>query len=137
MIKGRRRSGKTYLLLSCLNEFERPYIVFNGRAFSSSPQVRREEFIKLLEESLNGFLKRKKRLGAKIVGALKHVQGLEPGALVTFLTCSSVSETNDRSTIVPSPVCSVSHSSGSSLTTLPLKALGLRIPKSPYFSSMV
>ena len=76
-INGRRRSGKTSLLLSCLNELKRPYVVLDGRAFSSSSQIRREEFIKFLEDALNGFLKKEKRLGAKIVDALKHVQGLE------------------------------------------------------------
>jgi AAA+ ATPase superfamily predicted ATPase len=76
-IKGRRRSGKTSLLLSSLNELKRPYIVLDGRVFSSTPQVRREEFIKLVEASLNEFLRKKTRLRAKIVDALKHVQGLE------------------------------------------------------------
>jgi len=76
-IKGRRRSGKTSLLLSCLNELDRPFIVLDGRAFSSSPQVRREEFVKLLENTLNGFLKKEKKLRRKIVDALKHVHGLE------------------------------------------------------------
>ena len=76
-IKGRRRSGKTSLLLSCLNELDRPFIVLDGRAFSSSPQVRREEFVKLLENTLNGFLKKEKKLQRKIVDALKQVQGLE------------------------------------------------------------
>lgn len=79
IIKGRRRVGKTSLLLSCLNEFDRPYIVLDSRAFSSYPQVRREEFIKLLENCLNGFLQKNKRLGVKIVDALKHVDGLQPG----------------------------------------------------------
>ncbi|MDG6907801.1 MAG: ATP-binding protein, partial [Nitrososphaerota archaeon] len=77
-INGRRRSGKTSLLLSCLNELKHPYVVLDGRAFSSSPQVRREEFIKLLESALNEFLKKEKRFGKKIIDALKHVQGLEP-----------------------------------------------------------
>jgi AAA+ ATPase superfamily predicted ATPase len=76
-IKGRRRSGKTSLLLSCLNELKRPFIVLDGRAFSSYPQVRREEFVKLFENTLNGFLKKEKKLRRKIVDALKHVQGLE------------------------------------------------------------
>ncbi len=82
-IEGRRRTGKTSLLLSCLNEFGHPYVVLDGRAFSSSPQVRREEFVELLEDSLNAFLKRERRLGAKVVDALKHVQGLEPSAGTT------------------------------------------------------
>jgi AAA+ ATPase superfamily predicted ATPase len=54
--------------------------VLDGRAFSSSPQVRREEFVKLLESTLNGFLKKEKKLQRKIVDALKHVQGLEASA---------------------------------------------------------
>ena len=36
-IKGRRRSGKTSLLLSCLNELKRPYIVLDGRVFFFLP----------------------------------------------------------------------------------------------------
>lgn len=76
-IKGRRRSGKTSLLLSCLNELKGPYFVLDGRAFSSSPQVRREDFIKLVESSLNEFLNNNKGLGEKMLGALKRVEGLE------------------------------------------------------------
>lgn len=77
IIRGRRRTGKTSLLLSSLNGLGRPYVVLDGRAFSSSPQVRREEFVKLLEDGLNEFLRRERRLGAKVIDALKHVQGLE------------------------------------------------------------
>lgn len=82
-IKGRRRAGKTSLLLSSLNELKHSYVVLDGRAFSSSPQVRREEFVKLFENALNDFLKKEKRLGRKIIDALKHVQGLEPTAGAT------------------------------------------------------
>ena len=42
--------------------------------------MRREEFIKLLEGSLNEFLKKQKRLGPKIMDALKRVQGIEATA---------------------------------------------------------
>ncbi len=77
VIKGRRRTGKTSLLLSGLNELKRPYIVIDGRVFAGSAQVRREEFIKMLEETLNRFLKKERRLGLKILDALKHVQGVE------------------------------------------------------------
>lgn len=61
IVKGRRRTGKTSLLLSCLNELKRPYIVIDGRVFVNSPQVRREEFIRMLEETLNRFLRKEKR----------------------------------------------------------------------------
>lgn len=57
--------------------------MLDGRAFSSSTQVRREEFIKLLEKALNEFLKKEKRFGKKIIDALKHVQGLEPSVGTT------------------------------------------------------
>lgn len=77
IIKGRRRTGKTSLLLSCLNELKRPYIVIDGRMFANFPQVRREEFIKVLEETLNRFLGKEKRMSMKILGALKRVEGVE------------------------------------------------------------
>lgn len=80
LVKGRRRTGKTSMLLSCLNEFAHPYLVIDGRAFSASTQVRREEFIKMFEDVLNGFLRQEKRLAAKILDALKHVQGVELSA---------------------------------------------------------
>jgi uncharacterized protein len=54
--------------------------VLDGRTFSSTSQVRREEFVKLLENALNGFLKKEKRLRQKIIDSLKQVQGLEAGA---------------------------------------------------------
>lgn len=90
VIKGRRRTGKTSLLLSCLNELKRPYIVIDGRVFAGPAQVRREGFIKVLEETLNRFLKKERRLGLKILDALKHVQGVEvkggtePGVLLRW-----------------------------------------------------
>lgn len=56
---------------------KRPYLVIDGRIFASSSQVRREEFIKMLEETLNKFLKKEKRLGLKIVDALGHIQGVQ------------------------------------------------------------
>ncbi len=77
LIKGKRRTGKTSILLSCLNEFAHPYLVIDGRSFSASAQVRREEFIKMLEDVLNGFLRKEKRLRARMLDALKHVQGVE------------------------------------------------------------
>jgi len=80
LIKGKRRTGKTSILLSCLNEFAHPYLVIDGRSFSASAQVRREEFIKTLEDVLNGFLRKEKRLRARILDALKHIQGVEPVA---------------------------------------------------------
>lgn len=78
IIKGRRRTGKTSLLLSCLNELGKPYVIIDGRVFASATQVRREEFVKTLEKALNEFLDRKKRLQRKILDALKRVQGIEP-----------------------------------------------------------
>jgi uncharacterized protein len=76
-IKGRRRSGKTSLLLSCLNELNNPYIILDGRAFFATPQVRREELIKLVQASLNDFLTKNSRIRSRIVEALKRIQGLE------------------------------------------------------------
>lgn len=77
VIKGRRRTGKTSLLLSGLNELKKPYLVIDWRVFAGSAQIRREEFIKILEETLNKFLKKERRLGSKILDALKHIQGVE------------------------------------------------------------
>lgn len=65
------------MLLSCLNELKYPYLLLDGRSFSSSSQVRREEFIKLIEASLDEFLTEKTRKRAKIVDALKQVRGVE------------------------------------------------------------
>ncbi len=77
VIKGRRRTGKTSLLLSGLNELKKPYLVIDARVFAGSTQVRREEFIKMLEETLNKFLRKERRLGSKILDALKHIRGVE------------------------------------------------------------
>lgn len=77
VIKGRRRTGKTSLLLSGLNELKKPYLVIDGRLFAASAQVRREEFIKMLEQILNSSLKKERRLRLKVLDALKHIQGVE------------------------------------------------------------
>lgn len=77
-IRGRRRSGKTSLVLSALNENKKqPYLVLDGRSFSSSPQTRREDFLRLVESSLNEFLSRNKRFGPKIADALRSIRGIE------------------------------------------------------------
>ena len=76
-IKGLRRTGKTSLLLTALNEVGFPYVVIDTRVFAQVPVIPQAEFMRVLEAGLNDFLTREKTGIERIVESFKAIRGVE------------------------------------------------------------
>lgn len=76
-IEGLRRTGKTSLLLTALNETGFPHMVIDGREFAQEPAISRADFIQATERALNDFLTREKGLARRLLDLLKTVRGVE------------------------------------------------------------
>ena len=76
-ITGLRRTGKTSLLLTALNEAKLPYILLDGRVFSPSPSISRSELIQIMERSLNDFLVREGGWRERVLRWLRGLRGIE------------------------------------------------------------
>jgi AAA+ ATPase superfamily predicted ATPase len=73
IVIGMRRTGKTSLLKVALNELGNPYIYLDTR-FSVNPTYR--DFIYIVKESLEDFVRRYKSFRGKIVEVLSSVKGV-------------------------------------------------------------
>jgi len=73
IVIGMRRTGKTSLLKVALNELGNPYIYLDTR-FSVNPTYR--DFIYIVKESLEDFVRRYKSFREKIVEVLSSVKGV-------------------------------------------------------------
>ncbi len=72
LVLGMRRTGKTGLVKSCLNELNYPHVVVDLKGFWGSPGSSLREFYAVLEESINQFLGKWR----KLINYLKHVEGI-------------------------------------------------------------
>ncbi len=72
LVLGLRRTGKTSLVKSCLNELSYPYVVVDLKGFWGRPGSSLYEFYSVLEESINKYVSRWRRL----VSYLKSVEGV-------------------------------------------------------------
>ncbi|MEM3402293.1 MAG: ATP-binding protein [Candidatus Hadarchaeales archaeon] len=77
VIKGARRTGKTSLLLTALNEIGFPYVVIDARVFGKVPTIPHADFIRVLEKGLNDFLFRQKKGIRRVLDVLKGLRGVE------------------------------------------------------------
>ncbi len=76
-IVGLRRTGKSSLIMTCLNESEQPFLIIDARAFAQSPVISRADFFSALERSLNQFIASQTKWGNRILSALKSSRGVE------------------------------------------------------------
>lgn len=76
VLLGLRRTGKTSLLLSCLNAEKVPYLLLDGRVFAGRQVITREELLRQLESSLNEALSRA-GFARRFLGALRGLRGVE------------------------------------------------------------
>ena len=76
-ILGLRRTGKTSLLLTGLNEAKIPYLFIDGRRFSEVPAIPLESLIEEFERALNDLLSREKSLAEKILDFIEEIPGAE------------------------------------------------------------
>jgi AAA+ ATPase superfamily predicted ATPase len=77
VIEGRRRTGKTSLLLTALTQIEQPNIVVDARQFSTRVTIARRDFIEALEAGLNRLFATKRGWVERLATAVKKVGGVE------------------------------------------------------------
>jgi AAA+ ATPase superfamily predicted ATPase len=75
-IVGLRRTGKTSLLLTALNQTAQPSIVLDMRALASKPYATKRDLIQEIERTLNEFYKAHLSSGKRLFNWLKRVQGV-------------------------------------------------------------
>jgi AAA+ ATPase superfamily predicted ATPase len=69
VVSGLRRTGKTSLVLTGLNETSDPYVVLDGNLFALRPAITRRELVRSLQESLNELARERRSLGARLARA--------------------------------------------------------------------
>jgi hypothetical protein len=75
-ITGLRRTGKTSLIQTSLNESGLPHLTLNGRAFADVPVIKRRSLLRVLESELNDVVEREKGWGKKFLEVLGGVRWL-------------------------------------------------------------
>lgn len=75
-IVGLRRTGKTSLLLTALNQTAQPSIVLDMRALASKPYATKKDLIQEIERTLNEFYKAHLSSGRRLFNWLKRVRGV-------------------------------------------------------------
>jgi AAA+ ATPase superfamily predicted ATPase len=76
-IFGLRRTGKSSLMLTGLNQAGLPFLLIDARQFAEAPAISRADFIQILESTLNEFLVRERKWSNRIIDAIKSVRGVE------------------------------------------------------------
>jgi AAA+ ATPase superfamily predicted ATPase len=77
VLVGLRRTGKTSLLLTALNEISRPSVVVDLRALASQAYGTRKDLLQEFERALNSFLAKYRTITEKLVERLKKMKGVE------------------------------------------------------------
>ena len=77
MVTGLRRTGKTSLVQTSIVESTLPHLIVNGRAFADEPTIKKEDLLRVLEQSLNEAVEREKRWRRKILEALSGIWWLK------------------------------------------------------------
>jgi uncharacterized protein len=76
-ISGLRRTGKSSLILTGLNEIGQPFLLIDARQFAETPAISRADFIQTLESTLNEFISKEKKWSSRIIDAIKSVKGVQ------------------------------------------------------------
>lgn len=76
-ITGLRRTGKTSLLLTALNDSGHPYLVLDGRVFANRAMITREDLVLALERGINDFVSRQKGWAQRALDWLRKIRGVE------------------------------------------------------------
>ncbi|MGI0080172.1 MAG: AAA family ATPase [Nitrososphaerales archaeon] len=75
-IVGLRRTGKTSLLMTALNQVRVSSITMDLRSLASKPYATKRDLIQEIERALNGFYKEHLSAGKRLFNWLKRVQGI-------------------------------------------------------------
>jgi hypothetical protein len=76
-ITGLRRTGKTSMLLTVLNESGFPYLIIDARVFADRAVITREDLVQALELGINDFISRQKDWARKVIDWLRGIRGVE------------------------------------------------------------
>ena len=76
LIKGLRRTGKTSLLKTFLNEEEKPYIWVDLRALASKDTIEKDEILTRFEKSINGFIRQTGGATKKLLDLLGSINSI-------------------------------------------------------------
>ena len=77
VLVGLRRTGKTSLLLTALNEVSNPSVVLDLRALATQAYGTRKDLLLEFERALNSFLGKYRTIGQKLVERLKSLRGVQ------------------------------------------------------------
>jgi len=81
LVLGLRRSGKTSLLLTALNELRRPSMIIDLRKLYAKRNATALDLTRILEEGINNFLRDFKGLRGRLLELLGRVKGVEVAGL--------------------------------------------------------
>jgi AAA+ ATPase superfamily predicted ATPase len=77
VVKGMRRTGKTSLIKTALNELELTYLYVDGREFAAAPVITKLDLMRELERELNLMVKRYGKWRTKFFAALRGVRWIK------------------------------------------------------------
>ncbi|MCS7365154.1 MAG: ATP-binding protein [archaeon GB-1867-035] len=76
LILGLRRTGKTSLLYTALNEFKIPNIIVDLRALPQDKVLSLSEFTSILRQQINNFLLKRRKIAKHFLKLVEHVEGI-------------------------------------------------------------
>ncbi len=76
-IVGLRRTGKTSLLLTTLNNIAKPYIILDMRTLASKPYASKRDLVQETERAINEFYNLHLSLGKRLFRWLARIKGVE------------------------------------------------------------
>lgn len=76
-VTGSRRTGKTSLIKTALNESGMPYLTLDGMDFADVPAIKTRSLLRVLERELSETIEREKRWAKKFLDALDGIQWLK------------------------------------------------------------
>ncbi len=76
LILGLRRTGKTSLLYTALNESKMPNIIFDCRELPGNRVISLSGFFDVMAKCVNRFLRLRRRLARKFISMVEHIEGI-------------------------------------------------------------
>ena len=76
LILGLRRTGKTSLLYTALNEIKIPNIIIDSRELPYNKIISPNDFTELLIRNLNKFLKSRRKIANKFINLIKNIESI-------------------------------------------------------------
>jgi AAA+ ATPase superfamily predicted ATPase len=87
VVKGLRRTGKTSLIRTCLNELALPYLYIDGRRFAPEPVIKKRHLLAELERGLNELMEKQGRwrgIFREVLSGIRWIRVSEKPPFVHF-----------------------------------------------------